>query len=328
MVLDNTQKQVFSGDAGQKEAAKLWLSLVGIAIIPLGAFFLHPSLGTALGVMTPIPLAYGMKRRNITEGFGAIALVAMATAFVQGPAAGLLFAVETFPLVLAIYWAIGAEAPPYLSVLAGVGFVAGVALVTMFIYSFTTDLTLGEVYRQTLEKMGFFMETVSAGNDVPAENVQQLQWVIDIWKRLFAGIWLSTLTLLLAFYTVLTRGLLVQTGFMEEEEPSFFARWYLPFPFVGVFIVLSAIVVLGSGTVKNVALNGLIPLGTLYGIQGMVVLGHIFSRWGIPHMFRILILMFVAIAYPMVLIIAVALMGLFDTWIDFRSRFPFPEEGE
>ena len=327
-MIDNAHNQVLSESPDQKEIIKLWLSLVGIAIVPLGAFFLHPSLGTALGVMTPIPLAYGMRRRNITEGLGAIALVAMATAFVQGPGAGLLFAVETFPLCLAIYWAIGAEGPPHLSVLAGVGFVAGVGLVTMFIYSSAVDLTLGEVYRQTLEKMGFFMETISAGNDVPAQNVQQLQWVLDIWKRLFAGIWLSTLTLLLAFYTVLTRGLLVQTGFMEEEEPSFFARWYLPFPFVGVFAVLAATVILGSGTVKNVALNGLIPLGTLYGIQGMVVLGHIFSRLGIPHMFRMLMLMFVAIAYPMVLIITVALMGLFDTWIDFRNRFPFPEEGE
>lgn len=328
MVFDNTQKQAFSEDVGQKETVRLWLTLIGIAIVPLGAFFLHPSLGTALGVMTPIPLAYGMRRRNITEGLGAIALVTMATAFVQSPGAGLLFAVETFPLCLAIYWAIGAEGPPHRSVLAGVGFVAGVGLVAMFIYSSTTDLSLGEVYRQTLEKMGFFMETVSTGNDIPAENVQQLQWVIDVWKRLFAGIWLSTLTLLLAFYRVLTRGLLVQTGFMEEEKPSFFARWYLPFPFVGVFVVLAAMVVLSSGTVKNVALNGLIPLGTLYGIQGMIVLGHIFSRLGIPHIFRMFMLMFVAMAYPMVLIITVALIGLFDTWIDFRNRFAFPEEGE
>lgn len=328
MVIDNTHNQALSENPDQKDILKLWLSLLGIAMVPLGAFYLHPSLGTALGVMTPIPLAYGMKRRKISEGLGAIALVASVTAFVQGPGAGLLFAVETFPLCLAIYWTIDADGPPHISVLAGVGFVAGVGLITMYVYSTATDLSLGEVYRQTLEKMGFFMETVPTGNDVPAENVQQLQWVIDIWKRLFAGIWLATLTLLLTFYTVLTRGLLVQTGFMEEEETSFFSRWYLPFPFVGIFVVLAAGVILGQGAVKNVALNGLIPLGTLYGIQGMVVLGHIFTRWGIPHIFRIFMLMFVALAYPMVLIISVALMGLFDTWIDIRKRFPFPEEGE
>ena len=48
----------------------------------------------------------------------------------------------------------------------------------------------------------------------------------------------------------------------------------------------------------------------------------------LKHIFRMFMLMFVAIAYPMVLIITVALIGLFDTWIDFRNRFPFPEEGE
>ncbi len=308
------------------EALRFWLAIMAISVIPLGAFLVHPSLGAALGIITPIPLAYGMRRRNVFEGLLAISAVAVATSLVQGVGPGLLFAVETFPLCLAIFWAIGAKGSPHLTVLAGVGMVAAAGLIAMFAYSAFADITISEAYHQTLLKMGFLMESISS-SDVPPENLQQVQWVVGIWKNLFVGIWLSTVTLLLAFYTVLTRGILVQKGFEEEQSPSFFARWNMPFPFVGIFAVLATMIIGFKGPVQNIALNGLIVLGTFYGIQGMVIMGHFFAKWSIPNMFRILLLMFMAMSFPMALILAIALVGLFDTWLDFRRRFPIaPEE--
>ena len=96
----------------------------------------------------------------------------------------------------------------------------------------------------------------------------------------------------------------------------------MPFPFVGAFVALALAVVLTDGLVRDVALNGLIPLGAFYGIQGIVITGHLFTRWALPPFFRIMILAFGIISVPLATMIVVSLGGLFDTWIDFRRRWP------
>ncbi|TNF47077.1 DUF2232 domain-containing protein, partial [bacterium] len=73
-------------------------------------------------------------------------------------------------------------------------------------------------------------------------------------------------------------------------------------------------------------LNALLPLGTLYGIQGVAVIGHLLNRWNVSIFIRVLILAFFALQFPLVLMVGTALFGLFDTWFEFRYRFPLPEE--
>ncbi len=73
---------------------------------------------------------------------------------------------------------------------------------------------------------------------------------------------------------------------------------------------------------RDAALNALLPLGALYGIQGVIVAGHMFTRWMFPSFFRIMILAFGIITFPLGFMIVLALLGLFDTWIDFRQRWP------
>jgi hypothetical protein len=46
------------------------------------------------------------------------------------------------------------------------------------------------------------------------------------------------------------------------------------------------------------------------------------NRWSIPFFFRVLILTFGALQYPFGILVAIALVGLFDTWFDLRRRFP------
>ena len=100
------------------------------------------------------------------------------------------------------------------------------------------------------------------------------------------------------------------------------SSWALPFPFVLAFILLASTVLLAGGTLRYAALNMLLPLATLYGIQGVIVAGHMFTRWALPAFFRALFLAFGIITFPVVFMVFLALLGLFDTWIDFRRRWP------
>jgi hypothetical protein len=128
------------------------------------------------------------------------------------------------------------------------------------------------------------------------------------------------------FYALLIRGWMTAAGLIKVEELALLSTWALPFPFVLVFILLATTVLLSGGVVKDTALNLLLPLGALYGIQGVIVAGHMFTRWMLPSFFRALFLAFGIIVFPLVFMILIALVGLFDTWIDFRQRWPLAEE--
>ena len=115
---------------------------------------------------------------------------------------------------------------------------------------------------------------------------------------------------------------MTSAGLVRKEELALLSSWYLPFPFVFAFIVLALAVIAVPGTLKDVALNAFLPLGALYGIQGVIVAGHMFTRWELPSFFRALFLAMGILTFPMVFMISIALLGLFDTWIDIRRRWP------
>lgn len=306
--------------------ASFWLRLLGLSLIPLAIMGFFPGVGGAIGILTPLPLAYGMSRRNILEGSAAVTLVALITSIVQGPAPGVFFLVETLPFCIGITWAVRSTASPHVGVLKGVGLVAATALVALFAYSSVTGKAPADLYLESVDHMSNLMGSMSGIDELPVEQRAQLEWFVDIWKRLFVGIWLATLVVLFVLFTALIRNWLASAGLMSMEDVPFLSRWAIPFPFVGIFVGLSALILMGEGLMRDASINTMIPLGTLYGIQGMAVLGHLYTKWSVPPFFRVLVLIFLALQFPMVLMVGIALVGLFDTWFDLRGRFPHKVE--
>ncbi len=313
-------------EASHGGSISLWLRLLGFALVPLSVQVFYPPLGGALGILTPLPLAYGMRRRNIHEGLMAIVLVTFMTATVQGAGSGLFFLVETIPLCLGIYWAVGSIRPPYITVIGSVALVALSAFMALVVYGAVSGEGLVGVYGKTMEQMSALMGSVPGSAEMPLEDRAHLEWLMEIWKSLIVGIWLSTLTLLFILYTTMIRGWLHKAGLTDREQVPYFSRWSMPFPFVGVFMGLAILVLASKGTPGTVALNVLLPLGTLYGIQGVAVIVHLFNRWNVSIFIRVLILAFFALQVPLVLMVGMALFGLFDTWFEFRHRFPVSEK--
>lgn len=302
--------------------AGLWLRLTGFALIPLSVQAIEPAVGGSLGIITPLPLAYGMARRGYLEGTAAVSFVALLTSLVIGTGEGLYFLVETLPLCIGIGWTVRSRGPLYRPVVAAVALVAATALAALLIYGLATSTPPDQIYREAIHQAGLFMDGVSQSSGLQPEQKQQMEWILGLWQRLFIGIWLSTLSLLVIFYALLIRGWMLAAKVLESEGLGMLTRWRLPFPFVGVFVVLASSVIAAEGLLRDIALNGLIPLATLYGIQGIVIAGHMFTRWALPPFFRIMVLAFGIIAFPLATMMAASLGGLFDTWIDFRRRWP------
>ncbi|GBE14466.1 hypothetical protein BMS3Abin14_00508 [bacterium BMS3Abin14] len=314
--------------ASHKEVVSLWLRLLGFALIPLSVQAFSPPLGGALAVLTPLPLAYGMKRRNIPEGITAVAAVASVVLIVQGAGPGIYFLVETIPMCLGIYWVAGSNRQPYISVAMAVGLVAASALAALVIYGAVSGDGMSGVYKKSLDQMGLMMKSLPAGGsaDISAEDAARIAWILEIWKRMLVGIWLSTLILLISVYSSVVRRWVQVSEGTAGDTPNYFSTWALPFPFVGVFVGLALMVLASKGTIRDVGLNAMLPLATLYGVQGMLVMGHLFARYSLPLFLRALVLAFLAMQLPMVLMLTIALLGLFDTWFDFRRRFPLGKD--
>lgn len=302
--------------------AGLWLRLLGFALIPLSVQAFQPAIGGSLGVLAPLPLAYGMARRGYLEGTAAITFVALITSIVMGTGQGLYFLLETLPLCVGIGWAAKSKLPLYRSVLRAVALVVLTALAAAGIYGLITATTPAQLYSDAIQEMGIFVDNVTPAAGLEPEQEQQFYWIVSLWQRLFIGIWLSTLTMLIIFYALLVRGWLLAAKKLVGDGLAMLSQWSLPFPFVGLFAALASTVLITNGLTRDIALNGLIPLGTLYGVQGIVIAGHLFTKWALPPFIRIMILAFGIIAVPLATMIVVALGGLFDTWIDFRRRWP------
>ena len=300
----------------------LWLRLVGFALIPLSVQAFQPVIGGSLGVLAPLPLAYGMARRGYLEGTAAITFVALITAIVMGTGQGLYFLIETLPLCVGIGWVAASRAPLYRSVLKAAAIVILTGLAAAGIYGLITSTPPAQLYADATQEMGLFMENVTPATGLEPDQEQQFYWIVSLWQRLFIGIWLSTLALLIIFYALLVRGWLLAAKALVDDGLAMLSEWRIPFPFVGLFVALASMVLISHGLTRNIALNGLIPLGTLYGVQGIVIAGHLFTKLALPPFFRIMIMAFGIIAVPLATMIVVALGGLFDTWIDFRRRWP------
>lgn len=93
-------------------------------------------------------------------------------------------------------------------------------------------------------------------------------------------------------------------------------KWKASELLVWVVIVTGFALLLPSQSVKMVALNLLIILGTIYLFQGLAIISFYFERWKLPKMLR-------AVFYGFLLLqqfasLGAVLLGLFDVWFDFR----------
>ncbi|HTR03284.1 MAG TPA: DUF2232 domain-containing protein [Thermoanaerobaculia bacterium] len=103
----------------------------------------------------------------------------------------------------------------------------------------------------------------------------------------------------------------------ETAEASRFEALRIPAAAAGVFVAAGAVFGLLSGEGRRLSGNLLLPLVALYFVAGLSIICHFFRKW-----FRVRILRIglytLASYFPINL--GVALLGLFDWYMDFRRR--------
>ena len=96
-----------------------------------------------------------------------------------------------------------------------------------------------------------------------------------------------------------------------------FRKYRNPEPLVWLLILAGFGMLAQQSLIHLAALNVLIVLGTLYMVQGCAVVSHFFSTFKVPSFVRLFVCLLLILQPFMAL--AVAALGIFDLWGDFRS---------
>ena len=291
--------------------ASLTLALAGTTIPIAGVFF---------ALLTPLPLIL----LGVRQGRGAALLgmlgVGASLALLQGRGGYVwIFSLEFGLTALVLAEAIRREWTPETSVAAGSVAVIGSSLLGLFILSRggggvmayflgQIDVALQEAMA-LYSKMGFAPEESGA---ISAAAQQLQRFLLATAPGLFIAV---------ALLTTSANYFLARTGLTRVSTPpgsdSGFA-WKMPDALVWVFIASAALFLSGLPIVKQIGLNGLVVMMTLYFLQGLAIAAFWIRRLKLPAFVRVLGVVLLLLQ-PLLLLLLTG-VGLFDIWFAFRRQ--------
>ncbi len=296
-----------------------WILACAIINIPILAPALAPPMQLAgPGLLVACCHGFSLRLSGVVLSFGA--------------ALGLILAAYTgqYPLVLWVVQGAGLAAlflallerqtPQPLIFLAGVIFLCATFILALFLAS---GGNLSEAYEQVLQmvskdldqNLALYKQAIATPNTVGLD-----EWILDVKRTViafFPGI-LFCMFIATSFANImLARWSLHRRSDIQALKDGF-ATWHFPESLVWGIILAGAVCLFGKGQFKVAADNVLLGLCGLYSIQGLAIISHYFSWFKLPAVVR-------GIFYLLILIqwyglIFIALLGIFDTWFDFRSR--------
>ena len=290
--------------------ASLTLALAGATIPIAGVFF---------GLLTPLPLILLFVRggRAIAV-LGALAVGAsLAPLLVLGYT--WVFYLEFGMPAVVLAESIRREWSPEPSVIAGVLAVLVGSLAGLFILSrgagSPIDYLIDHLDSALQEALGFYGKMGLS----PDEAGRLSTSVEQVRKFLLAtspGLFIAAALLSTSTNYFLARSGLARASAPGGSEPGF--AWNMPDWLVWVFIGAATLFLSGLPVVKEVGLNGLLVMMTLYFLQGLAIAAFWIRRLKLPPLVGILGVVLLLLQ-PLLLLLLTG-VGLFDIWFAFRRQ--------
>ena len=180
---------------------------------------------------------------------------------------------------------------PYIDLLAGMD-----ALLEQFIVMYRTDSGLPADVLYTVEQ-------------IIAETRELL-------PKILPGLLAGTVLITVSLNTIIS-GTLLRRLVPEKAVWPPYKEWRLPDKAVWLLITAFALLLIGQGGMQHAGLSLLIVSGMMYFFQGAAVAVHLLNRWKLPRAFRFFV--YVLLLFQRYGMLLVALVGVADTWADFRK---------
>lgn len=231
-----------------------------------------------------------------------------------------LFTLTMLPLGYSLHLSVARQKTPAESGAVGALVLAGSWFLFWSVYG---TLSGTNPYIGLLADMDALLEQLvavyRANPDIPVETQYIFEQLIaemrvllpKILPGLLAGMVLITVSLNMVVGRCLMRRLVPEKAFWPP-----YSDWRLPDKVVWLLICAVALFLVGTGGVKNIGSSLMLVSGLLYFFQGAAVVLHVLNRWNLPRIFRLFVYVLLILQrYGMLLVV---LVGIADTWADFR----------
>jgi len=280
-------------------------------------------VGPFLSLLTPLPFVYYVTKLGFHRGLqvAALAMAAMVlTAGVMGHPQLILFGVEFVSLGLFLAVLFSRKMSTGRTICLATGLMLLLSLALVFFLALSREMNIGEVMVSYLDD--HLKATIKSYQQMGLTKEQALELegygraVLDILRRIYPSLVIVG-TGFAVWINVAMAKLLFRYGKLEYPDPMPMDRWQAPDHLVwGVIFSGFALFVI-SGTGKWVAINVLIVAMAVYLFQGLSILFFFLNKYHVPTWMRVGI--YFLIAVQQVFFALMALVGLFDQWIDFRK---------
>ena len=297
----------------------------GLLLLPLE----YP-LTTPIQVVAPLPLLLVALRLGSLAGWQAVAIPLICALFLGD---GILFPTLVFllfagfPLLAAWLLRSGWKT----SHCASVAFIIGLLVLSgIVLWSLLTGTNLPA---ELATGMNTFKEellkslTDAQGLDplTLTEFQRSLDKLIALISLLFPALLLTSWFLIQVGNLLIARSLVKRWG-DSWIVPESLTQVRLPFSLVWAVILMGLLAIYGQGALHHTGANLGLFLSVPYFFQGLAIIQQAFQHYKVGSFARGAV--FFILFFWTGMVILVFLLGLFDTWVDFRHRFLDHKEGD
>ncbi len=290
--------------------ASLTLALAGATIPFAGVFF---------ALLTPLPLILLSSRHGRAIGMLGVVAVGASLATLMGQGYAWILSLEFGVPALVLAEAIRREWSPEASVATGSLAVIGGSVVGLLLLSRSSGSPI-EYLQEHLDRAVQEAMALYSRIGIPADEAGPLSITAGHVRRFLLvaspGLFIAAAVLTTSANYFLARIGLTRAFGTGGSDPGF--AWKMPDSLVWVFIGSAGLFLSGLPIVKEIGLNGLLVMMTLYFLQGLAIAAFWIRRLKLPPFVGILGVVLLLIQ-PLLLLL-LAGVGLFDIWFSFRRQ--------
>jgi uncharacterized protein YybS (DUF2232 family) len=283
------------------------------------AYMMLPVVGLVPGIFGPFPAMYFYLKRGKVTGTAIVVTTAVVLSLLDDVAGSLLYVLQcgVVSLMLPAMLRTGKKGARSIAISVGINVVLIVMLAGSFwvIQGVNPHDQIVKGIQASITQTGILYE--KAG--VTGEELKMLQQAMLQAGALIGRIYPSLIVVTIAIIAGLNLSLLKRTFVRLTEPPEVgeFSRFKNPEQLVWLLIAAGFSMLMQNQLVTTTALNLLIVTLSLYFVQGMAIIVNLFKKIKVPRFARGLF--YVVLAVQPYLAGAVAALGIFDIWGDFRT---------
>lgn len=284
------------------------------------AYVTFPVIGLAAGIFTPLPAIFYFFKRGASAGV-LIFVITLAVLMIMGDVSIPLFYLLQSGLtgiLLPYLYLQGKGAARAIAWSVGINFLLIVALALA--YGFSTEVDLQGTLMKGINSSTEQAVALYGKQGLSAEDLELFTQGIRQAGELIAKIFPALILVSLGTIAALNMAVIFRirtTRLPEVPEPEQLHSFRNPDLLVWVVIAAGFAVLVPNPDVSRVGLNILVVCGSTYFLQGLAVVLAYFKRVSVPPLARTIF--WLVLAFQPYLVMAIAILGLFDIWGDFRA---------